>query len=61
MKSKTNISIRNNSGIKVTPNIIIGETFRQYTSGDLLDANATAEMVKKMIHDETILFNSITS
>lgn len=44
MKNKTNISVKDIRGIRVTPNIIIGPQ-GDYTSGDILDANATQELI----------------
>ena len=61
MKTKTNISTKNNRGMRITSNMIVGEVASIYNSGDILDANAIVELVKKMIHDETILFDSITT
>jgi hypothetical protein len=61
MKTKTNISTKNNRGIRIASNMIVGEVAKIYNSGDILDANAIVELVKKMIHDETILFDSITT
>lgn len=44
MKRKTNISVQDNRGIRVTPSIILGDKFEGYASGDLLDANAVKEL-----------------
>ena len=46
MKRKTNISVQDNRGIRVTPNLIVGEKFNGYVSGDILDANSVADLVK---------------
>lgn len=48
MKSKTNISIKDLRGVRVTPSIELGNNVG-YSSGDLLDANATLELVTKKI------------
>ena len=50
MKAKTNISVRNNLGSKIISNMIIGES-GEYTSGDILDANAVQEVVTNEITD----------
>lgn len=44
MKSKTNLSILNNTGVRINPSIIVGES-NGYVSGDILDANAVKELV----------------
>lgn len=49
MKRKTNISVQDNKGIRISPNMIVGETFNGYKSGDILDANAIIDLVKSMI------------
>ena len=46
MKRKTNISVQDNRGLRVTPNLIVGEKFNGYVSGDILDANSVADLVK---------------
>lgn len=46
MKRKTNISVQDNLGIRITPNLIVGEKFNGYVSGDILDANSVADLVK---------------
>jgi len=46
MKRKTNISVQDNHGIRITPNLIVGEKFNGYVSGDILDANSVADLVK---------------
>lgn len=48
MKAKTNISVRNNLGSKIVSNMIIGES-GEYTSGDILDANAVQEKIDSVI------------
>lgn len=52
MKNKTNISVKNILGQKVTPSIELGHS-EGYVSGDLLDANATLALIKQKI-DEVI-------
>lgn len=44
MKSKTNISIVSNTGVRRKSEVIIGDS-GTYTSGDILDANATQELI----------------
>lgn len=44
MKNKSNISVKNNLGTRVTPSIILGESIN-YPSGDILDANATLQLL----------------
>lgn len=46
MKSKTNISVLDNRGIRVNPSVIIGNTGNGYVSGDILDANAVYDVIK---------------
>jgi len=48
MKRKTNIHIRNNKGIYVTSNLILGSG-DQYVSGDILDANKVQEKINDSI------------
>lgn len=45
MKQKTNISVRNNQGAYTTSNMIIGASGK-FASGDILDANATIDIVQ---------------
>lgn len=62
MKRKTNISVQDNRGIRITPNMTVGEKFNGYVSGDILDANAIVDLVKKMIRDGGgVVPDSITS
>lgn len=52
-KSKLlNISVVDNRGLRVTPNVIVGES-NGYTSGDILDANATAWLINHEIENIT--------
>lgn len=44
MKSKTNISVVSNTGVRRKSEVIIGDS-GTYTSGDILDANATQELI----------------
>lgn len=50
MKSKTNISVKDIRGVRITPSIELGDN-QEYTSGDILDANATLNLVKQKIDD----------
>lgn len=50
MKNKTNISVKDIRGVRITPSIELGHN-QGYTSGDLLDANATAGLVKQKINE----------
>lgn len=45
MIQKTNISVRNNQGAHTTSNMIIGANGR-FASGDILDANATIDVIE---------------
>ena len=47
-KNKIDISVVHNVGIRIKPSIIVGES-NEYSSGDILDANATAELVIRKI------------
>lgn len=40
MKRKTNISVRDNLGARITADMIVGKDNNGYRSGDILDANA---------------------
>lgn len=44
MKNKTNISVKDNLGARVTSDMIVG-TDGPYVSGDILDANATLQLI----------------
>jgi hypothetical protein len=48
MKQKTNISVRNNLGYHITSEMELGPN-NGYSSGDLLDANATAELINNKV------------
>lgn len=50
MKSKTNISVKDIRGVRITPSIELGDN-QEYTSGDILDANATLNLVRQKIDD----------
>ena len=54
MKRKTNISIQDNRGVRVTANMIVGEQYQGFSSGDFLDANAVIQLVKELIQQEVI-------
>lgn len=43
-KTKTNISVRDNTGARVEASVIVGNA-AGYVSGDILDANATANLI----------------
>lgn len=47
MKRKTNISVQDNRGARVIPNMHVGEEYHGYIPGDILDANT----IVKLIHD----------
>lgn len=49
MKSKTNISVLDNRGIRVNPSVIIGNTGNGYVSGDILDANAVYNVINGIL------------
>ncbi len=63
MKRKTNISVQDNRGIRVTPRMIVGEEFNGFVSGDILDANAIVSLIIKIAGEGggQVLPNSITS
>jgi hypothetical protein len=48
LKNKLDISVKNNAGIRVKPDIIVGES-GSYSSGDILDANAVEKVVTDKI------------
>lgn len=50
MKTKTNISVLDNTGARTNASIIVGD-YNGYTSGDILDANSTAKLVDDRIED----------
>ena len=47
-KTKLNLSVKNSAGIIVKPSIIVGEG-GQYSSGDILDANAIVALIDSKI------------
>lgn len=49
-KNKTNLSVVNAAGIRINPNIIVGDQ-GSFSSGDILDANATEELVVQKLDD----------
>lgn len=50
-KSKlTNVSVLDNTGARIVPSMVIGES-AGYASGDILDANATNELVQSKIQE----------
>lgn len=53
MKQKTNISVRNNQGAYTNTHMIIGEN-RRFASGDILDANATIDVIQNEFGQPTI-------
>lgn len=59
MKSKTNISIVDNAKIRRKSDIIIGKK-GEFPSGDILDANATKELVEDKISDVAESVQAIT-
>lgn len=48
MKQKTNISVKNNLGYRVNVDMEVGEN-KGFSSGDILDANATAKLIEDKI------------
>ena len=48
MKQKTNISVKNILGQRITPSMEIGSG-GDYASGDILDANATDNLINKKL------------
>ena len=61
MKRKTNISVQDNRGIRVTSNMMVGEKFNGYASGDILDANSIVELILQLIGNGIIHSDAITS
>lgn len=51
MKTKTNISTKNNLGMRIKSNMLVGETDNGFSSGDILDANAVVDTVKSGTSD----------
>ena len=49
MKKKTNISVQDVRGIRRTPDLILGDKVVKNVSGDIMDANATEELVNDKI------------
>ena len=50
MKNKTNVSVKDIRGVRITPYMELGEN-HGHVSGDLLDANATTALVEKKISE----------
>lgn len=50
MKNKTNISVKDIRGVRITPYMELGEN-HGHVSGDLLDANATTALVENKISE----------
>ena len=46
-KQRLNLSIKNNLGYRVNPNLILGD-YRGFSSGDILDANAVIELIRNV-------------
>lgn len=53
MRSKTNVSVRNNQGAYTNTHMIIGASGR-FASGDILDANATIDVIQNEFGQPTI-------
>lgn len=49
-KTKTNISVKDNTGARVEASVIVGPA-AGYVSGDILDANATANLINEVAGD----------
>lgn len=47
-KTKTNISVKDNTGARVEASVIVGNA-SGYVSGDILDANATANLINEAV------------
>lgn len=45
MKRKTNLSVLDNLGLRREVNILVGEKTTDYSSGDILDANSTKDLI----------------
>ena len=66
MKSKTNISVRNNLGQRVSVNMEVGQS-NGYASGDILNANATKNLIESVAGDiasnttDVAIINATTS
>lgn len=50
MKRKTNISVQDNTGVRVTSSLIVGQKSNGYKSGDILDANAVQEKISDLVN-----------
>lgn len=66
MKRKTNISVQDNNGIRRTVNMIVGDTFEGFQSGDILDANTIVALINYAIehgggHSGTITSEDIVN
>ena len=49
MNRKTNMSVQNNVGRYINPNIIVDDKYRGYQSGDILDANSVQHKIEDII------------
>lgn len=54
MRNKTNLKVKNNVDITVSPYMIVGDS-KEYRSGDILDANATSELIDNSMRTSTFL------
>ena len=52
-KQKSNISVKNDLGYKVTPNIIFGDN-NTFPTGDLLDANGVIQLIYLLVAGEVL-------
>lgn len=60
MKSKTNISVLDNIGLRRNISIEVGET-GNFPSGDLLDANATESLISEHVEAMTGVSDAINT
>lgn len=51
IKTETNITVRNAAGYKTKANVLVEQGGGSYTSGDILDANASEKLIDKRIAD----------
>ena len=47
IKTETNITVRNAAGYKTKANVLVEQGGGSYTSGDILDANASEKLIDK--------------
>lgn len=57
-KTKTNISVKDNTGARVEASVIVGNA-SGYVSGDILDANATSDLISGAVDDIADQFDTI--